>query len=148
QKKYWDNVAAGYDKHYSDRWSQHENKLVEQRLSNLLTFCPTRPRIVEFGCGTGLGYQLLTKALSTELDYTGIDVSPAMLSVFKTKPRAEAGLINSALELLPPDSFSNVDLVMAIFTSASYVDMGLDQLLDRLCGWLKPEAGILYLSFL
>ncbi len=106
------------------------------------------PRVLEFGCGTGLGYNLLSEQMTFGLDYTGIDVSPTMLEVFKSRTSADLNLINTSLEMVPSDGFTNIDLIMAIFTSGSYVNMDLGALLSLLRGWLKPHTGVMYISFL
>ncbi|MFD3425313.1 class I SAM-dependent methyltransferase [Nocardia fluminea] len=103
-------------------------------------------RVVEFGCGTGLGYELLLQT-GADVEYTGIDVSTAMLDIFKSKVTADVSLINAPLESVGSEAFADMDLVMAIFTSASYVDLNLEDLLARTAGWLRPR-GRLYLSFL
>ncbi|WP_406199504.1 class I SAM-dependent methyltransferase [Streptomyces europaeiscabiei] len=148
QTEYWDSLADTYDETYDSAWSARENALVAGRLASLL---PSREtcNVVELGCGTGLGYGLLASSTSSKIEYTGIDVSPRMLATFKRKyPVADIGLVNVSVEEVPEDQFENIDLVMAIFTSASYVRMPLDSLLQRILMWLNPKGGCLYLSFL
>ena len=143
QRQYWDKIANRYDHTYSDAWSLYENTIVERTLSRLL---PRDARVVEFGCGTGLGYGLMTRTRAN-LNYTGIDVSAAMLSIFRSRRAENVTLINASLESIAPAQFTDVDLVVAIFTSASYIDMELDALLSLLCKWLRP-GGCIYISFL
>ncbi|MGW3412459.1 class I SAM-dependent methyltransferase [Streptomyces sp. NPDC000888] len=148
QTAYWDSLAETYDETYDSAWSAKENALVASRLTSLL---PSRDtcNVVELGCGTGLGYDLLVRSTSAKIEYTGIDVSPRMLAEFKRKyPVADVSLVNVSVEEVPEDQFENIDLVMAIFTSASYVRMPLDSLIQRILMWLNPKGGHLYLSFL
>jgi len=149
QEEYWDSIAPGYDQKYSDIWSQYENALVQRRIAGLLPRSITKPMVLEFGCGTGLGYNLLlSEQMNFGFEYIGIDVSPAMLQKFSSRVPEDLNLINTSLELVPPDRFTNIDLVMGIFTSGSYVNMELRALLSLLRGWLKPHTGVMYISFL
>ncbi|MBY8858788.1 class I SAM-dependent methyltransferase [Nocardia sp. CA2R105] len=145
QTRYWDTVAPVYDRHYSTEWSAGENAIVAARLSRLL---PDHrdPRVLDLGCGTGLGYHLLTE-LRPHVNYTGVDASAGMLEVFRKKFDTDVHLINQPAEWLAAGRFADLDLVIAIFTSASYIDLPLPDLLERVGGWIKPSGGI-YLSFL
>lgn len=145
---YWDKLSSNYDSTYKDSWSTYENRLVQERLTALVSRGTDSLRVVEFGCGTGLGYSLLRNATERQFDYTGIDLSPGMLKTFKARHSGVEDLVNAPLESMSRDQFSNVDLVFAIFTSGSYVDLELPDLLSLLHGWLKPQCGVIYLSFL
>jgi SAM-dependent methyltransferase len=147
QAAYWDSIASGYDSQYLNAWSRYENALVQRRLLNILRHVPATPEIVEFGCGTGLGYNLVS-AHSDQIKYTGIDVSPVMLDVFRRRIHDGVDLLNYPMESMSPGRFADLDLAFAIFTSASYVDMELEALLSLLRGWLKPHTGVMYISFL
>ncbi|MFE4551509.1 class I SAM-dependent DNA methyltransferase [Streptomyces sp. NPDC056785] len=148
QAQYWDSLAATYDRLYDSAWSTQENTLVASRLMALMP-----PQLVcnvlELGCGTGLGYDLLTKSAATKIRYTGVDISSRMLAAFERKhPGENINLVNASVEEIRVDQFENIDLVMAIFTSASYVHLPLDSFLWKILGWLNPKGGRLYLSFL
>ncbi|MEU2540297.1 class I SAM-dependent DNA methyltransferase [Streptomyces iakyrus] len=148
QAQYWDSLAATYDCVYDSVWSTRENALVASRLISLV---PPRVmcNVLELGCGTGLGYDLLVKNTSAKIRYTGVDVSSKMLAKFERKyPGEDIHLVNAAVEEIQPDQFKNIDLVMAIFTSASYVRLSLDSLLRKILGWMNPDGGHIYLSFL
>jgi SAM-dependent methyltransferase len=144
---YWNNIASDYDTQYSNLWSMYENTLVQQRLSSILCQVPETAKVVEFGCGTGLGYSMVSR-LGVDIKYTGIDISSAMLNGFARHAADDISLLNVPLESVSPGQFDGLDLVFAIFTSASYVDMELEELLSLLCGWLKPHTGVMYISFL
>ncbi|MFI6345665.1 class I SAM-dependent methyltransferase [Streptomyces sp. NPDC050560] len=148
QRRYWDSLSTAYDRMYDSAWSARENGLVAGRLAPLLppgTAC----HVLELGCGTGLGYDLLARHTTAGIRYTGIDVSPGMLAAFARKHRAgEVTLVNAPVEEVPADRFADVDLVMALFTSASYVRLPLEALLRKILGWMRPKGGRLYLSFL
>nr|WP_237552876.1 class I SAM-dependent methyltransferase [Streptomyces sp. SID5789] len=148
QARYWDSLAETYDQVYDSPWSVRENALVASRLTSLV---PPRERctVLELGCGTGLGYDLLIKNTTAKISYTGIDVSSGMLGNFERKyPSGSIRLLNAPVEEMQAHQFQDVDLVIAIFTSASYVRLPLESLLWKILKWLKPKGGRLYLSFL
>jgi SAM-dependent methyltransferase len=147
-KAYWDRLAPSYDGHYGDMWSAAENMLVKQRIGSLLAKATVNPKILEFGCGTGLGYLLIQDVIGPIPSYVGVDISPGMLATFRQRIGHPVHLINRPLEAFCEDSFHGLDAVIAIFTSGSYINLDLRSLLALLCGWLKPDGGVMYVSFL
>ncbi|MQY22300.1 hypothetical protein NRB20_54150 [Nocardia sp. RB20] len=145
QKYYWDAVAPTYDLQYSTEWSAAENVIVARRLSTLLPEGPA-PKVLDLGCGTGLGYGMLTE-LRPDMEYIGVDASAGMLDIFRSKFADDIQLLNEPVEGLLADRFHGIDLVIATFTSASYIDLRLRELLARVASWMKP-SGCIYLSFL
>jgi SAM-dependent methyltransferase len=146
---YWNSLAIRYDREYSDPWSQYENGLVKRRIANLLPQSLDNLQVIEFGCGTGLGYTFMADLTSPKLQYTGIDLSSEMLSIFRER-RASSSLklLNSPLEAFTSSSFTDIDIVIGIFTSASYVNLDLPALLALIGSWIKPCTGSMYISFL
>lgn len=103
----YDTIGDKYDTLFVDNESKEEDALVMGILGDVSGLS-----VLDVGCGTGL---LLDHLAPKE--YTGIDVSAGMLSVFKKKHPA-ANLKNTDLY-----SFSGgrYDLVVALFGTASYL---------------------------
>jgi demethylmenaquinone methyltransferase/2-methoxy-6-polyprenyl-1,4-benzoquinol methylase len=98
---------------------------------------------VDFGCGTGLSFALLERAVGSEGRIVAVDVSPDMLAVASTKV-AENGWRNlETIEAdvdsasLPPDS---VDGVLCFYT---HDIMTSRRALGVALGALRPGAGSL-----
>ncbi len=76
---YYDGIATGYDRLYRDVLSQGENAWVRRRLRALVG---AGDHVLDLGCGTGLGFELLD---GVSADYVGYDISPAMVAVARRK---------------------------------------------------------------
>ena len=75
----YDQVAGNYDESYIEKRFVAEDRLLR---SELLKACGTNgSKIVDFGCGTGLAYDLLDGPSG----YIGIDLSKGMLERAKEK---------------------------------------------------------------
>lgn len=104
QQRFFDERAERYDTIlFRSRWPR--NQLLKARLvSQALGASALRGRVVELGCGTGLIAAALLEA-APELDYVGIDLSPAMVEVARRRldrfgARAEVSVPGA--ESLPP----------------------------------------------
>src|SRR5437879_5241714 len=82
-RNYWDAVSKHYDEFYAHRYSQREDREVQKRLVEAIGQCD-KPRILDIGCGTGLGLKLLMTELK-EFSYVGMDISEGMISQFRSK---------------------------------------------------------------
>ena len=74
---YWDSLAPDYDDLYTLSWSRLENDQVGQELAWIKDIANCR--VIDVGCGTGLGYTIC-RALSGNVQYTGLDISPRMIA--------------------------------------------------------------------
>jgi SAM-dependent methyltransferase len=135
--RYWDAVADSYDQMYEKYWSCLENQRVKRLLSSLAL--PRVPRVVDLGCGTGLGYEIVSELCGT-VDYLGIDSSPKMLARFRRKhPQARTAL--STMTRLATGKSLGIDLIMLLFSTGSCVEC-LHHLLNaarkhlRVGGWV------------
>ena len=138
---YWDSVAGFYDGLYTGTWSSAEDAAVVERLRAQ----PLKsPSVLDLGCGTGLGYEMVVAAFG-EITYHGRDISAAMLEVFH---RRHPNLMTSLgpMEDLGDLQDESFDLVTAFSTAASYA-ADTNSLLREAHRVLKP-SGLLYLSVL
>lgn len=141
---YWDDVARSYDGLYESPWSAFEDDIQRSRLRPLLD--RSGPiRVLDIGCGTGLGYEL-AKSISDDLIYVGVDSSSGMLSVFKEKhPNVELYCMDASLII---DKFgdANFSVVLGLNTAMSYCGDPFDMLM-KVKQVLRP-GGEAYLSYL
>jgi SAM-dependent methyltransferase len=140
QRRYWGAVSERYDDLYRSRWSRLENAWVASRLSFVGSL--VSPTVVDLGCGTGLGYRLLT-GLNPTIRYVGVDISPDMTR-FADVPGGR--LIIGDMTDLSPLEDGGVDVVVALFTSASFA-FRTTELLAEVSRVLRP-GGHAYLSML
>lgn len=139
-KKYWDDIAGNYDNSYNDLWSLFENKLIRERL-RFITYL-NKPKILDLGCGTGLGYAICN-SLNGEIQYTGVDISQEMLAIL-AENYPNANLINSAMSDLSAIDDNKFDVVLSLFTAFSYTD-DYKKTISEISRVTKPN-GIIFLS--
>jgi ubiquinone/menaquinone biosynthesis C-methylase UbiE len=142
QIAYWNGVADEYDSFYKSRWSKLENLDVRSRISSLLE--RSQVDILDLGCGTGLGYEILKSIPLKDFSYLGIDISEAMISIASRK-NPEASFKQGDMSNLNC-IVGRPDLVVSLFCSFSYVEnSGL--VISEIHRVLKP-GGICYISML
>lgn len=142
QERYWGEISASYDNLYQSRWSLFENAWVTQQLGfvkNLVS-----PVVVDLGCGTGLGCQLL-REINPTVRYIGVDISTAMAQ------RAAAvgdhnDVIVGAMDDLSALDDASADVVIALFSSVSFA-YRTSAVLAQIGRVLRP-GGHAYLSAL
>lgn len=102
-------------------------------------------RVLDIGCGTGLGYELL-QTIGLSIDYVGLDVSGGMLRLFKERRpsvRTVEGSGDNLSALFGPHEF---DFVMSINAACSFVP-DTNRMVHAAFKVLTPGGGV-YLSFL
>lgn len=117
-EEYWDDLAERYDALYDTPWSRKEDSELGELLRRALGRAPGTS-VLDVGCGTGLGYKLLSQ--HGEVDYTGLDISAAMLSKLKRKfPAVKTlhGAADNVGSLTEPACF---DLIISVNVAASFV---------------------------
>lgn len=138
--KYWDEIALQYDTLYTDQYSRYENEYISEKL--LLTVKNKYPRVLELGCGTGLGFRLLGP--KSNMNYWGIDTSTNMLTVAK---RRFPGATFHNLDMLKLDQLNQkFNLIFAINGVGSY-NKEHELLLEKCYGSVLPGGKVL-LGFL
>jgi ubiquinone/menaquinone biosynthesis C-methylase UbiE len=137
---YWDQVAPRYDALYQTQWSLAENRRLAKHLNELMRPGAT---VLDIGCGTGLGYSLLSS--NENYEYHGIDPSPAMLELCARKCPS-AMLVPGVASDLRAYADEQFDLVIAVFNVMSYEER-IGAALDEIRRVLR-RGGVGYLSFL
>jgi SAM-dependent methyltransferase len=107
QAAYWDAITNIYDGLYEDQWSALENQSVVERLQSVVL--GATPRILDLGCGTGLGRQLTERAIG-DVEYYGRDISQMMLDRCAAK-YPDAVLSHGAMTDLSPLPSEHFDVV-------------------------------------
>jgi ubiquinone/menaquinone biosynthesis C-methylase UbiE len=143
-EKYWDDVASRYGGLYDNTWSRFEDSITQRDVLRLLRGAPGE-RVLDIGCGTGLGYELLGGAES-KVSYVGVDISSAMLSEFRKKHSAVNTYQASGDCLAKVFGHGQFDLVIAINVAASFPTR-TRRMLEEVRRILAP-GGVIYLSFL
>jgi SAM-dependent methyltransferase len=139
---YWDRLAPEYDGLYVSSWSDRENARVVDGLAALEL--PRSARVLDLGCGTGLGRALLGRLVDTPF-YIGLDISRQMLAELSAGARRSAGVQADSGARLPFVD-QTFDVVLALFATGSYVpDLGR---FFREIGRVLRPAGHGYVSLL
>jgi ubiquinone/menaquinone biosynthesis C-methylase UbiE len=115
QREYWSSLATRYDSFYRSRWSQLENDWVRRRLQHYASSQPTS--VLDLGCGTGLGAELLSDYLRLD-GYVGVDISPSMANL--TATRFGVATHVGPMEDLRWVVSDTIDLVICLFSAASF----------------------------
>ena len=84
---YYDVITHNYDALYNNNISLAENSIVQELI---LEQVPknTELSVLDIGCGTGLVYEILST--HSDIDYVGIDISEAMVSVAQNKHQTKS----------------------------------------------------------
>jgi len=133
--RYWNDVAARYDGYYRDVYSALENATVERLLRRHLARCGN---VLDVGCGTGLGRDLLP----AELEYTGCDPAAHMLRLARLKHPFTPFFEGSAERL--PFADQTFDGALALFMVWSLVDPPAAA--HELAGVLLPGSPVLLMA--
>ncbi len=141
---YWDNLASHYDSLYENEWCLFENAVLKQDLNRLVAKAIGN-RLLDIGCGTGLGYDLLGGP-TANIDYVGVDISGAMLREFGKRHRTAKMIHASGDTISTLFSPCQFEMVIAINVSASFPP-NTRRMLETIFRVLVP-GGLIYLSFL
>ncbi|MBN1214313.1 MAG: methyltransferase domain-containing protein [Candidatus Lokiarchaeota archaeon] len=119
-KSYYDYIANDYDNLYIDNISLAENKIVQNTLSKYLK---KDYNILDLGCGSGLGYELITDFLKNKFRYTGIDISSQMINIAKNKFRGIENIGFYTMDMTNLSFFKKnyFNAVISLFGSFSHV---------------------------
>jgi ubiquinone/menaquinone biosynthesis C-methylase UbiE len=138
---YWDFVAPAYDDLYRSEWSHYENQLVATRLKGLGRRGRCGGGILDVGCGTGLGFELIEGLFQSDT-YVGLDISPAMVKKAQGRLPHATFLVGDIGDL--PFDDNSFDLVISIFTGLSYAK-DWQEAIREVARVLRP-GGQVYLS--
>lgn len=139
---YWDEIAPLYDQLYAGTWSALENVDLVRELS-WLAGVPS-PRVLDLGCGTGLGYELC-RDINPDIDYAGVDISAGMLAATREK-YPDLHLTQGSMSSLPRHIGGDFDLVLSLFGAASYAGDPRTALAEAFRA-LRP-GGVVFLALL
>ena len=114
-REYFNQVAEGYDKFYSNTLSitenEHVKELIEKHLGDLKSEI-----IVDLGCGTGL----LNRMFPDCNNITGVDISENMLREARKQHPHGTFIRKDIISTGLPDS--SVEIVISLFGSLAYND--------------------------
>lgn len=134
-------IADYYDLGFHKRQSDVEKS---KQVYELLSIQPYTD-ILDIGCGTGTLVDFRFKNIRPE-QYTGIDPSRGMLSVFGDKhSEFRDRLVRTAFEDYWPKPDQKFDLVVALFGVPSYIDDS--ELLSQKVQWLLKPGGTALLMY-
>ncbi len=141
---YYDAVAQDYDELYTDGVSQAENSIVAKDLSPL---CRGKS-VLDLGCGSGLGYELLLDGCGANFEYVGVDISSEMIGAARKRwsavDNARFEVMDAAdLSYFGPDSF---DTAISLFGSFSHV-IERQQAISELSRVLRPGGSVLLMLY-
>lgn len=124
----FDQLAEKYQGEHSS--NPFQAALIE-RIAALL---PAGTSVLDLGCGTGVP----TAKLLTESDHrvVGVDISEGMLKLAREQvPAAE--FVHADFKDLPGD-FGRFDAATAFFSLLMLSKAEIEQVLDKLAGWVSP----------
>ena len=132
----YDLFAPYYDAIYSQRGKDYEHEAAEVA-ALILARCPHARRLLDVGCGTGAHLEHLSKTF----DSSGVDPSPAMLSVARLRLPQIRLLSGDASSL---DLGGDYDAIICLFSSIAYTQTvaRLTDSLTNLAAHLRP-GGVL-----
>lgn len=134
-ENYWNRVAGRYDSLYGDVYSALENATVSRLLRRHFQ---SVSRVLDVGCGTGLGRDLLPSGI----DYAGCDPAPNMLRLARCK-NPDALFVEASAERLPFGD-GEFDGGIALFSVWSFVEPAVAA--RELSRVLKPGAPVLLMA--
>lgn len=126
----YDEIASIYDRAYSGGEFVREDRLVARALRR---FVPRNSRVLDVGCGTGKGIELLPG----NVDYVGVDLSAAMLEVARTNFPTKRFVLGDARGL--PFSDKTFDVVVSTYGSLSHV-LEIEVALAEIARVLRPNG--------
>lgn len=144
-KSYYDAVSDQYDSLYIDSISLAENEIVGELLAQ---FVEPENSVLDLGCGSGLGYELLQRQLQGRFQYSGVDISPGMIRSAKNKFLFTSNAQFMVMDLKNLSFFreGSFDRVISLFGSFSHA---LDQknAISEVSRVLKPGGRFLIMTY-
>lgn len=143
KKEMIDDKIIGFDtyaKEYTQKWGDVSNSAKELIL--VASMLPNNANIIDLACGPGnvSGY---IKSLRSDVHITGIDISPNMIDIAKTKlPKEKFCVADIKKYSLEKDFY---DCVICAFGLPFLTETEIEKLLQNIFNSLKKD-GIAYLS--
>lgn len=124
-RAYYDAVAPDYEDLYRDRLSLAENSFVARLVAGELD-AVTRCRVLDLGCGAGLGASMVdeyARCSGRSCEYVGIDISPRMIEIARSAWSQRPGFRFHEADMSDLTGFGDgeFDLVLSLFGSFSHV---------------------------
>ena len=145
----YDHIAREYEEHFRSPRFVNENSYIAEFIAMSLSPKCKVTRVLDLGCGSGLGYTLCNSVFKHEFSYTGVDTSIEMLKHAKSN-LSFTGKEN--IELIHSDAIiymeNNIryDLIVGLFGSPSYFDFDVTGILRR-CRASLAHNGVSILMF-
>lgn len=71
----YDRIAMDYEEHFGAQQFKHENSMMGDFIASQLHHRLRVKKILDLGCGTGLGYTICETILNHPFNYNGVDSS-------------------------------------------------------------------------
>ncbi len=140
---YGDSFACFYDRYFNG-YSEHSAPYL-LHFASTLSIDQKLPKVLDLGCGTG---HLARRFLEAGYEVTGLDLSPAMLALAKTKCLAflyngQASFVNADLSRV--DQLGPFGLVLSTYNVFNHLtDAQLAEAFRRLGACLIPSGVMLF----
>jgi SAM-dependent methyltransferase len=143
QRAHYDKIAAGYEAHYSDRWSlRYRDRFINAPLTRGVELRGSR--VLDAMCGSG---ELTDYLLRQGAEVTGLDISPALIQLFRDKHPQARGVAGSIYETgFESGSFDVVGVMGGLHHAQPNLQRAVDEIhrVLRPGGWFvfaEPHAG-------
>jgi SAM-dependent methyltransferase len=143
QRAHYDKIAAGYEAHYSDRWSlRYRDRFINAPLTRGVDLHGRR--VLDAMCGSG---ELTDYLLRHGAEVTGLDISPAVIQLFRDKHPQAKGVAGSIYETgFEPEAFDVVGVIGGLHHAQPNLQLAVDEIhrVLRPGGWFvfaEPHAG-------
>jgi len=143
QRAHYDSIGAGYEEHYSDYWSlRYRDLFINEPLTRGVEL--RHKRVLDAMCGSG---ELADYLIRQGANVVGLDISPAVIQLFRDKHQEATGLVGSIYDTgFESGSFDVVGVMGGLHHAQPNLQAAVDEIrrILRPGGWFifaEPHAG-------